>query len=351
MNKNLALIFSLVLLSLSTYAQLDKPKVFVFTDINIDQGDPDDRQSLIHLLWYTNEVTIQGIVPDRWDAKGYEACMLAMEAYEQDFKALNLENEDYPTPEKLKNLVATDVQSAKILFTKAASAGGDPLYVLVWGNMKNFGAFLNEQPELHKNIRLITIGTDLMMENYRQHMPENWPKTDQPCEQYNWNGFGRNEIFNDPRFNNLWWLEINWTYEGMFSGDEPRSMYQKLSRYGRLGEHMIEVTKNQPWAQYFRVGDTPSVLYVIDPDHNLDDPTESSWAGKFKKPFPDTRPNYFLDDNGPIVWNYDDPCETWENHTAMRDYAKSTLEMKRPSMYASLLEKLEALYGADGNQE
>jgi len=25
------------------------PRVFVFTDINIDSGDPDDRQSLIHL--------------------------------------------------------------------------------------------------------------------------------------------------------------------------------------------------------------------------------------------------------------------------------------------------------------
>ncbi|MFW5759856.1 MAG: hypothetical protein ACOCXH_02615 [Cyclobacteriaceae bacterium] len=50
------------------------------------------------------------------------------------------------------------------------------------------------------------------------------------------------------------------------------------------------VTKNQEWPQYFRVGDTPSVLYVIDPEHDIDGPTESSWAGKFKQPFPQMRP-------------------------------------------------------------
>lgn len=32
----------------------------LFTDINIDKGDPDDRQSLIHLLWYADE--LQGII-------------------------------------------------------------------------------------------------------------------------------------------------------------------------------------------------------------------------------------------------------------------------------------------------
>ena len=62
-----------------------RPRVFVFTDINIDSGDPDDRQSLIHLLWYANQLDIQGIVPDRWDARGWEACQLAVAAYEKDF--------------------------------------------------------------------------------------------------------------------------------------------------------------------------------------------------------------------------------------------------------------------------
>ena len=57
-------------------------------------------------------------------------------------------------------------------------------------------------------------------------------------------------------------------------------MFHKLSKYGDLGEHIKDVVKNESWAQYFRVGDTPSVLYVIDQTHDLDNPTQSSWAGK-----------------------------------------------------------------------
>ena len=328
----------------------DSPRVFIFTDINIDKGDPDDRQSMVHLLWYANELQIEGVVPDRWQAEGYEACMMAIEAYDRDFSDYELDKMAYPEPGTLKAGIARDIDHAEELFVEAASKENSPLYVLVWGNMVNFGNFLMKHPELSKNIRLITIGTDLMIEAYREYLPESWEKTEKPCEQYNWNGFGRNDIFADPRFKDMWWLEINWTYEGMFSGEEPREMYQKLSKFGAMGEHMLEVTKNEPWARYFRVGDTPSVLYLIDPDHNRDDPTEASWAGRFFKPFPVDRPNYYTDYSGPVEWDYDNPCNTWENHPAMRDHAKSTLEKERPEMYQSLLEKLENVYSDGGGE-
>lgn len=63
----------------------NRPRVFVFTDINIDSGDPDDRQSLIHLLWYANELRIEGVVPHRWNASGLKACQLAADAYSKDY--------------------------------------------------------------------------------------------------------------------------------------------------------------------------------------------------------------------------------------------------------------------------
>ncbi len=342
--KRTVLSLLLILFSISCSTSIDKPRVFVFTDINIDKGDPDDRQSLVHLFWYANELNIEGIIPDRWNAEGYEACMLALNAYNKDYPSYDFANKGYPETKELENIIAKDLEQAKKLFFEAAANSDTPLYVLIWGNMKNFGSILRERPELHKNIRVITIGTDLMIEEYRKHIPQSWPQPEKPCEQYNWNGFGRNEIFEDVRFNKMWWLEMNWTYEGMFSGEEPETMYDRLSKYGNLGEHMIEVTKNEPWARYFRVGDTPSVLYVIDPEHNLDNPTQSSWAGKFVKPFPGERPNYYLDDKGPIEWDYENPCNTWGNHRAMRDHAKSTLENERPFMYEALLKKLNRVY-------
>jgi len=339
-------LFFLLTFTLQSYGT-PRHRVFVFTDINIDAGDPDDRQSLIHLLWYANELQIEGLVPHRWNAQGLEACHLAAEAYAKDYRHYNFKKKGYPRPETIDNLFAVSREDAIKRFQAAASQKDTPLYVLIWGSMRLFGDALRSNPEVSANIRVITIGTDLMMEANRDKIPPAWEKTEKPCEQSNWNGGGRNEIFNDPRFSKMWWLEINWTYEGMFSGNGPREMFHKLSTYGALGAHMKEVVRNAPWTQYFRVGDTPSVLYVIDPDHDLNDPTQSSWAGKFIKPFPKERPNYYADYNGPVEWNYDNPCETWQNHVAFRDHAKSTLEARRPDMYTALLDKLNDLYKTD----
>lgn len=322
----------------------NRPRVFVFTDINIDSGDPDDRQSLIHLLWYANELKIEGIVPDRLDAHGLEACQMVVEAFGKDYQEYGFKKKSYPEPAEIQALLASNTDKTRQRFVKAASDTSSPLWVLVWGSMENFGNTLRQYPHLAKNIRVITIGTNLMMEENIQHMPKGWEKTALPCMQYNWNGHGRNQIFNDPRFDDMWWLEINWTYEGMFSGNEPAQIFEKLIQYGEMGNHMAEVVKNQQWARYFRVGDTPTVLYVIDPKNDLDDPSKGSWAGKFINPFPEKRPNYFTDFNGTVGWDYNNPCNTWQNHVEFNRFAKGTLEAKRPEMYQSMLAKLNSLY-------
>ncbi len=333
-----------LLLLTATCTLLGKPRVFIFTDINIDSGDPDDRQSLIHLLWYADELQIEGIVPERWNADGYEACNLAIDAYAEDYKTYCFEKHGYPEPSTLKNYIATNLDHATKLFNEAASSSKDPLWVLVWGNMQNVSDMLSKDPELSDKIRLITIGTHLMLEENRKFIPEGWGKTERACEQPNWNGSGRNSVFEDERFNDLWWLEINWTYEGMFTGEEPSLIFEKLLPFGALGAHMEEVVKNQKWARYFRVGDTPSVLYLIDPNHDLNNPNQISWAGQFTQPFPNDRPHYFADDAGSVTWDYHDPCKTWQNHPLVRANAKRTLESKRPKMYEALLKKLSQIY-------
>ncbi len=329
----------LIVWSFKCPAQSTKHRVFVFTDINIGGGDPDDRQSLVHLFWYANELEILGIVPDRWNAKGMEACLMAVDAYRKDYEKYNFAPLGFPDADKLETLLAKNAPDAIERLRKAALSTNDqPLYVLVWGNMVNFGKALKQHPEISDKIRLITIGTG------RKYGPED-EVAGENCDVPNWNGGGRNEIYNDPRFNKMWWLEINWTYNGMFSGEGPKEMFKQLSNFGAMGEHMKFVTKDHPWAQYFRVGDTPSVLYLLDQSHNSEDPTQSSWAGKFKRPFEQERPHYFTDDNGNIPWNYVDPCASWHQVKAMYTYNKQTLENKRPGMYKALIEKLGKNYG------
>ena len=327
-----------ILISLSlTNTLISKPKVFVFTDINLAGGDPDDRQSLIHLLWYSDELEILGIVPDRWNGRGYEACMIGLEAYRQDYAQFGLAQKGFTSPEKIKSRILRTEARAIERLKQLVNSHEDPIYVLVWGSMVTVKNALLKYPEISQGIRLLSIGTGV------KYGPKD-EVAGEDCSVVNWNGRGRNVIFNDQRFDDMWWIESNWTYNGMFEGDEPEQMFEKLSQYGAMGQNIKDVTQGHDWAQYFRVGDTPSVTYLLDPEHDINDPESSSWAGQFKKVFPETKPNYYTDHNGPIVWDYRDPCNSWDNVKEMYAHNKSTLVAQRQKMYQALIQKLDRIY-------
>ena len=332
------LLFLIVLCNCSSPVPVadNRPKVIVLTDINNAGGDPDDKQSWLHLLWYANELNLRAIVPDYWRGKGYEATMQGLEAYQADFEAIGMAAKGYPHPDTIRHRVAID-SSAAIQMIYQESMSADHIYVLIWGQMKTFTKALQQHPEIANKVRVLTIGTG------RKYGPKD-EVAGENCNVSNWNGGGRKAIYEDPRFNQMWWLENNWTYNGMFMGEEPKAMLQNLSRYGAMGAHMKTVVKEKAWAQYFRVGDTPTVLYLIDPDNKLDDPTLGSWAGRFTKPFPEEKPHYYTDDSGPVEWDYEEPCNTWANVKQMYAYNKSTLHQRREKMYESLLQKLDKLY-------
>ena len=315
----------------------NKPKVIVTTDINNAGGDPDDKQSLVHILWYADELDIVGIIPDYWNGKGYEASMEVLDTYSKDYIEFNFGEKGYPDPESVRELFAEDPESAQKMIIQEVTESKEPVYILIWGQMTTFQKALFEAPEIADNVRILTIATGVKYGPVDEQVGEE-------CDVVNWNGRGRNDIYNDERFNNLWWLESNWTYNGMFMGEGPRNMFEKLSGYGAMGAYIKIATKGHDWAQYFRVGDTPTVLYLIDPSNNIEDPGLGSWAGKFKKPFPEKRPNYWTDDDGDIIWDYADPCNSWENVEEMYAYNKSTLFQRRQEMYDELIAKLNKLY-------
>lgn len=324
-------------LFLSCVWSQSKPKVFILTDINLVGGDPDDRQSLLHLFWYSDELEIVGIVPDYWEGKGVEACRITLEAYQSDFKKYDFAAKGLATPSALKNIIIKSASEAVEKLKRLTDEHHDPIYVLVWGGMTTLQKVLFAHPEIADKIRVLTIATGV------KYGPKD-EVAGEKCDIVNWNGSGRNKIYNDPRFERMWWLESNWTYNGMFGGNEPKEMFYKLSEYGAMGAQIKEVTNGHKWAQYFRVGDTPTVTYLLDNNHNIDNPETSSWAGLFKKPFPLERPNYFTDDNGNIEWDYSNPCKTWFNRKKMYNYNKSTLVKERTNMYTELLLKLDKLY-------
>lgn len=312
-----------------------KPRVIITTDINAGSGDPDDRQSLCHLLWYANDLDIRAILPDRFSPTAIEACNIALDLYARDFRQHQFGSHGYPSAKSLRTEVLVTERGAAIkrIIDEALRDDDSPLWVLVWGNMRLIGDALNAEPKIAERLRLITIGTNLKAK-----------ESGGDGRESNWNGGGRPYVFdNCPH---LWWLESDWTYNGMFHGPEAITLKEDLANCGgQLGRHISDVIDTVPWADNFRAGDTPSVLYMIDPGHDLDDPTQFSWAGRYVKPFPKTRPNYWTGIDGGHEWNYANPRSTWDNASAVYQARAKTLADQRQEMYDALLRRVQTLYG------
>jgi hypothetical protein len=326
-----------------------RPRVIVTTDVNIRAGDPDDRQSLVHLFYYLDELELKGIVADRSEsppARALEACSLAIDAYATDFAdpRCRLRERGYPAPDEVRRLVRRGgAEGAQAIVAEAKRDGPRPLYILVWGNMSAVQRALFSAPEIAPKLRVLSIGTFIKS-----------PDTKMTAPEPNWNSRGRKEIFEDPRFRELWWVENDWSHIGMFAGvsehggaahaGPPVDVLHELARFGALGRHLVDVTEGNAWARYFRVGDTPSVLYLIEPGAKLDAPATSTWAGKYVRPFPQERPNYWIDHAGEHPWDFAQPSRTWSQAPAVLKVRTEAVVAVREAIYAAFLAKVRGLY-------
>lgn len=347
-------IFSLVNFSCKRNNKKVPPRVIITTDIQICCGDPDDVQSLCHLLWYGDELDIKAIIPDffnREQREGIKAAEWVISEYKKDYEnaSCNFRNSGFPDPDHLMNDVLQKDQEEAIDFiiTEAKKDNPAPLYILAWGNLKIIREALYKDPSIANKIRLLSIGTNVRS-----------PGSGGDGLLPNWNGPFREDIFIDPRFDKLWWIENDWGYNAMFHGlnygeegrpiaGAPLEMLNYLSENaGALGKHIEEVVSYDrvKWAYYFRAGDTPTVLYLLDQENETDDPGHGSWAGKFLRPFPEKKPNYWTNTIKNVEWDYENPFNTWENAEEAVNESWSFALKEREEMYQELKKKIEFLY-------
>ncbi len=260
-----------------------KPRVAVSTDIG--GNDPDDFQSMVHLLVYTDLFRIEALISSPPYAGRKKDILSVIEAYEQDYPTLNAWG-DYPEPDALHLVTAQgeietgepasgkETEGSRLLIDRARHEDSDPLWVLVWGSMTDVAQALYEAPEITKAIRVYSIGS--------------W-NTDQDPEarDYVWN--------NHP---DLWWIENDFTFRGMYQegkndGDLSNDTFvaRHVKGHGALGDLLFSKKAD------LKMGDTPSVLYLLSPlvgnvgDWN--DPAAPGWGGSFRKD--PHGPNYWTD--------------------------------------------------------
>jgi len=315
------------------------PRVLVVLNPCLSCENPDDIHALVHLLWHSDRVEIEGIFSDTYDslgqAYGLEAIDYVLDSYERDYEnsEINLAQRGFPAADRLRESVSPTFGEAIERIRELAHRDPEsPLYVLNLGNLSLMKESLTRDPVIASRIRLISVAG---RSNYYN------------CRETNLNGWGRDTIFRDPRFNEMWWLEMDWTQEAIHRGEEPFQLLEVLSQYGNLGR----VLREEGAETGFRGGDAVPLLYLMDPEGTTEDPSGTNWIGSFPRPFPEKRPRYYTDDMGPYEWDFEKPCRTWIDRELARAYSQRTLLQNRSRIYSVLLEKLNSIYPTQTRSE
>jgi hypothetical protein len=292
-------------------------RVLVSTDLG---GDPDDIQSLVHLLHYSDILRLEGLLStagpgstpraenvrewvrrvdlDYLRSRGHSGLM-------SEAEVLGLVRQGATEARAPEN--DADTPGSRLLVERALAPDpeslGRPLWVLVWGSLTDVAQALHDEPAIADRIRIYYIGSsnttnDSMSRDYVfEGMRERWPQ--------------------------LWWIEngilprfSHDTFRGYYLGGDQSGEWgnqafvernirgRGTTHGGEFPERLGDAFPLAHWPEgILKEGDTPSFLYLLSPAvgdvGNVDDPTVESWGGRFRRPYPEQFPNYYCDLDAP----------------------------------------------------
>jgi hypothetical protein len=264
-----------------------RPRVIVSTDVG--GSDPDDFQSMVHLLLYADVLDLEGLIsspPQRGRAKHLHE---VIDAYVKDYSALKAHGK-FPAPDALRALVkqgaidpapqagfSEPTEGSRWIieraFAKDARSATDgakprPLWILVWGSITDVAQAVHDAPAIKPYIRVYSIGS--------------WnTQQDRAARAYLYQ-----------QHPDLWWIEADTTFRGMYMGGKQDGEWgnaafveKHVRGHGALGDFFYAKKRD------IKMGDTPSLLYLLRGDAN--DPTAPHWGGAFAKT--NHGPNYWTD--------------------------------------------------------
>ena len=242
-------------------------RVMVSTDIG--GTDPDDIQSMVHLLVYADCFDLEGLVSSPYGPGRKKHILEAIDAYEKDLPNLKTYSEEYPSPDALRAItkqgatetpgesgVATSTEGSDWIISCAKRADERPLHVLVWGGIEDVAQALHDAPEILPKLRVYYIGG--------------------PNKKWSPDAFQ----YVATHHPTLWMIEANSTYRGWFVGGDQNDEWGNesfvethVAGHGALGKHFIDAKAD------LKMGDTPSIARLL--RGVSDEPSKPSWGGKY----------------------------------------------------------------------
>ena len=248
-------------------APATRTRVLVSTDIG--GTDPDDLQSMVHLLVYSDSLDIEGLISSPPGPGRKQDILRVIDLYGRDYPNLKTWSDAYPTPEALRAISKQGgIARARWSGVGAATEGSEwiircarledprPLHVLVWGGIEDLAQALHDAPDILPKLRVYFIGGPNKMwsvdayDYLERHHPD------------------------------LWIIEANSTYRGWFVGGEQSGEWGNsafvrahIADRGELGRFFA------PLLPGIKMGDSPSVGRLLQGDP--DDATKPGWGGSF----------------------------------------------------------------------
>lgn len=148
----------------------ERYRILISSDIG--GTDPDDNQSLAHLLMYSDCFDIEGIVSSPSFGKGSKEEILRMiDVYAKDYPVLRKKYGNLVSPDSLRPLCKqgrrglapfrgydTPTEGSEWIVRCARKESRRPLYVLVWGTLEDVAQALHDAPDIADRIRVYWIG-------------------------------------------------------------------------------------------------------------------------------------------------------------------------------------------------
>ncbi|WP_182866600.1 nucleoside hydrolase-like domain-containing protein [Rhodopirellula sp. JC639] len=258
-----------------TAAAGDRHRVVVSTDIG--GTDPDDFQSMVHLLVYADVLDLEGLIASPYGEGRTRDILKVIECYETDYPNLKTYSDRYPTPDALRAITkqgaterapyagfANATEGSQWIIDCARRNDSRPLHVLVWGGLEDLAQALHDAPEIASKLRVYWIGG--------------------PNKKWSPDAF---QYIVD-RHPTLWMIESNATYRGWFSGgiqsgdwDNERFVARHIQGQGSLGDFFARQKTD------IKMGDSPSVGWLLQGDPH--DPMCPGWGGCYvrawKRPY------------------------------------------------------------------
>lgn len=251
-----------------TTAEPLRPRVIVSTDIG--GTDADDFQSMIHYLMYSDRFQTEGLISSPFGPGRKQDITKIIDLYAQDYPKLKAHSVLFTPPDKLRTLTkqgALDSAPGKgwskpsegsaWIIKCAKRKSPQPLWVLVWGGIDDLAQALHDAPEIAGKLRVYFVGG--------------------PNKKWSANAYQ----YIAAHFPNLWLIESNATYRGLF---EEQKAPNEISNKGFYERYIRGVgAMGQDFGNYYqgaiKMGDSPSVGYLL---HGTPErPDSTSWGGSY----------------------------------------------------------------------